>query len=234
MWCCVAGALAVVVGCNGKVIRLGGCPHTGLPASRVLWIGDSWQLVPVGSEAHTEVRNLARAAGAIGPTDDYTIAALAAAPMVAPPTNTGPIPIPTQYTSQEASGTEVKVLIMDGGTWDTFTNDSSETITAVVKSFTDLLSTVASGETVSDVIYFLQPPLASIPGVAALRPGLEGACTASMLPCHFIDLANILTDPADYTAGSENPAVPSVPTAQGATLIGDAIWSVMQSNCIAQ
>ena len=38
-------------------------------ASEVLWIGDSWVLVP-GSQV-TRVRDLARATGAIGPSDDY-------------------------------------------------------------------------------------------------------------------------------------------------------------------
>jgi hypothetical protein len=177
------------------------------------------------------VRVLARTAGAIGPSDDYTIDAVAAAPMIVPSTNGGPAPIPTQYTSQEASATKVKVLIMDGGTWDTITNNSSTTVTGVAASFQQLLSTVASDGTVTDVIYYLMPELSgNIPGVAALRPLLEQLCTQSAVPCHFLDLQPLWTDPSAYnTAGS-----PPVPTSSGATVIADAIWSIMQTNCIAQ
>ncbi|HZL21640.1 MAG TPA: SGNH/GDSL hydrolase family protein [Polyangia bacterium] len=229
---CIAGTLAALAGaagCDGQMIRLGTCPHAEVPASQVVWIGDSWVLVPNG-EPHTGVRDLARAAGAIGPSDDYTIDAVAAAPMVVPSTNGGPAPIPTQYSSQEAGATKVKVLIMDGGTWDTITNNSSATVTDVADSFKQLLSTVASDGTVTDVIYYLMPELSSIPGVAALRPLLEQVCTQSPVPCHFLDLQPIWTDPSSYnTSGS-----PPVPTDSGATVIADAIWSIMQTNCIGQ
>jgi hypothetical protein len=244
----VVGALAAlptVAGCDGKVIRLGAgstsldggsCPHAQVPASQVLWIGDSWQLLPTGAEAHTDVRNLARAAGAIGPNDDYTIAATAAAPMIPPATKGGPTPVPTQYTAQEATATKVKVLIVDGGTWDTITNNNSATVNAVSDNFTQLLSTVASDGTVTAVIYFLMPELSnvsgvvSIPGVAELRPLLEQDCAASTVPCHFIDLQQLWTDPTAYTTSGNPP----VPTAAGATVIADAIWSTMQTYCIAQ
>lgn len=227
---CIAGALAALTGaagCDGQTIRLGACPHAEVPASQVVWIGDSWVLVPNG-EPHTDVRDLARAAGAIGPGDDYTIDAVAAAPIIVPSTTGGPAPIPTQYVSQEASATKVKVLIMDGGTWDTITNNSSATVTDVADSFQQLLSTVASDGTVTDVIYYLMPD--GIPGVAALRPLLEQLCTQSAVPCHFLDLQELWTDPSAYnTAGS-----PPVPTNSGATIIADAIWSIMRTSCIAQ
>ena len=89
---------------------------------------------------HTGVRDLARAAGAIGPTDDYTIEAAAATTMAQ---------IAGQYTAQEAGATKVKVLIMDGGTWDTIlSNGSSASVTTVANTFTQLLSTVAADGTV--------------------------------------------------------------------------------------
>ena len=85
--------LAVVfaaVACSGKHIRLGdgatspelggsgggNCPHAQVQASEVLWIGDSWVNIP-GTQ-HTRVRDLARAAGAIGPNDDYVDLAVSA------------------------------------------------------------------------------------------------------------------------------------------------------------
>jgi hypothetical protein len=233
----IAGALAVLAalsGCDGQVIRLGGgsmsvdgaaCPHAQVPASQVLWIGDSWQLLPSGSEAHTEVRNLARAAGAIGPSDDYTIAAEAAAPMIVPTTAGGPTPIPTQYAKQEASA-NVKVLIMDGGTWDTINSDTTTTVSNVIASFNRLLSSVATGGTVTDVIYFLMPLVVS--GVDELRPGLEGVCTSSAVPCHFIDLES------SWSTGDDTGGSVPVPTASGAEVIANQIWAIMQTYCIAQ
>ena len=178
-------------------------PHSQVPAGQVVWLGDSWVLVPNG-EPHTGVRDLARTAGAIGPSDDYTIDAVAAAPMVVPSTNGGPSAIPTQYASQEASATKVKVLIMDGGTWDTITDNSSATVTNVADSFTQLLSTVGTDGTVTDVIYYLMPDLSGIPGVAPLRPLLEQACTESGVPCHFLYLQPLWQGHPEYATTSES------------------------------
>jgi hypothetical protein len=226
----VLGALGVFTGCDGKVIRLGAgaCLHAQLPANQVLWIGDSWQLVPAGAEAHADVLALARAAGAVGPADDYTIAAAPAAPMVSPTTKVSPAPVPTQYATQEATATKVKVLIMDGGTWDTITDDTPATVNSVDESFRTLLSTVAADGTVTDVIYFLMPN--DIPGVTELRPLLEQDCTASTVPCHFLDLQQLWTNPTNYNTST----TPPVPTAEGAMVIASAIWDIMQASCIGQ
>jgi hypothetical protein len=223
---CVVGALTALVtfaGCDGNVIRLGNgpCLHAQVPSAEVLWVGDSWQLVPTGAEPHTEVRNLARVAGAIGPSDDYTIKAAAAATMAT---------IAAQYTTEETSATKVKVLIMDGGTWDTITSNTSATVTSVADTFTQLLSTVATDGTVIAVIYFLTPELSGIPGVPELRPLLEQSCASSAVPCYFLDLQRFWTDPSAYNTATNPP----VPTQAGASVIGDQIWAIMQANCIAQ
>jgi hypothetical protein len=223
----LAAALAIA-GCNGQVIRLGGsvdsgtsCPHAQVPANEVLWIGDSWVLVPNG-EPHTDVRDLARAAGAIGPTDDYTIGAVAATTMTQ---------IAAQYSAQESTGTMPKVLIMDGGTWDTITNGTAAaTINGVASAFTQLLSTVANDGTVTAVIYFLVPELSNIPGVSTLHPLLQQACTASTVPCYFIDLQPIWSGHSEYSTTT----APPVPTSAGATAMADAIWAAMQAHCVAQ
>ncbi len=225
--CGLAAALAIA-GCNGQVIRLGGsadsgapCAHAQVPANEVLWIGDSWVIVPNG-EPHTDVRDLARAAGAIGPSDDYTIGAAAATTMAQ---------IAAEYSAQEATATKPKVLIMDGGTWDTITNGTATaTINGVVSAFTQLLSRVATDGTVTAVIYFLVPELSNIPGVATLHPLLQQACTNSTVPCHFIDLQPIWSGHTDYSTMT----APPVPTSAGATAMADAIWATMQTYCMAQ
>jgi hypothetical protein len=221
-------ALAVAAGCGGQVIHLGdgrsnsdggNCPHGQVAANEVLWIGDSWIIVP-GSQ-HTHLRDLARAAGALGPNEDYVMGAVAASTMAA---------VANQYATQEATATKVKVVLMDGGTWDTIVaNGSDASVTSAASAFTQFLSTVASDGTVTHVIYFLPPELANVPGVAALRPLLMSACAQSAVPCHFLDLQPLWAGHPEYTA-SDN----LFPTDAGAQAVADAIWAIMQTNCIAQ
>jgi len=227
---CLAGALAtlaVASGCDGERIKLGNgalvdgaaCPHAQVAASQVLWIGDSWVLVP--GNQHTGVRDRARIAGAIGPADDYSIGAAAATTMAQ---------IVGQYTAQESGPTKVKVLIMDGGTWDTIVANGSSPVTSVASTFTQFLATVAADGTVDQVIYYLMPDLAGIPGVADLRPLLLQACTESTVSCYFLDLQTVWAGHPEYTAAGTVP----VPTDAGGTAIADAIWAIMQAKCIAQ
>jgi hypothetical protein len=217
-------AVSAVAACDGKAIHLGNgrdsgtttCTATPVNADEVLWIGDSWMLV-TGSE-HTRVRDLARMAGAIGPNDDYVIAAVAAV---------GIATIANQYATREAGATKVKVVIMDGGTWDTIQGGS---VTSVVATFGQFLTQVASDGTVQHIIYFLPPEIPLIPGVAALRPLLQQACAASTVPCHFLDLQDIWSVHPEYTDSN----LGFLPTDVGSKAVADAIWGVMQQNCIAQ
>jgi hypothetical protein len=221
-------ALAAVAGCGGKVVHLGdgrlsadggACPPGEVSANEVLWIGDSWVLVP-GSQ-HTAVRDLARAAGAIGANDDYVIGAVAGTTMAA---------IANQYSTQEATATKVKVLIMDGGTWDTLTAGGSDaSVTSAASAFSQHLAQVATDGTVGQIIYFLMPELPSIPGVAALRPLVQQACAQSTVPCHFLDLQPLWVGHPDYTAMDG-----IFPSDAGARVVADAIWAIMQQYCIAQ
>jgi hypothetical protein len=222
----IAAAFTIATGCDGKVIHLGdgradgsaSCAHAQVSASEVVWIGDSWILV-TGTQ-HTRVRDLARAAGAIGPNDDYVIAAVAATTMSA---------IAGQYDAQEAGATKVKVVIMDGGTWDTIQGmGSSASVTDAANAFTQFLAKVATDGTVQHVVYFLPPPLMSIPGVDALRPLVQQACAQSTVPCHFLDLRE------PPFGGSSDNTVGFLPTEAGSMVLGDEIWALMQQSCIAQ
>ena len=219
-------AVAALPACGGKTIHLGNgrtdgapCPHAQVAATEVLWIGDSWIFTPGGQQ--TRVRDLARAAGAIGPNDDYVFGAAAAATMAA---------IANQYATQEAGATKVKVLIMDGGTWDTIVaNGSDASVTGAASAFGTFLTQVASDATVEHVIYCLPPELPGIPGVAALRPLVLQACMQSMVPCHFIDFQMPWDGHPEYTASNG-----IFPTDAGAKVVADKIWAVMQESCIAQ
>ena len=56
-----------------------------------------------------------------------------------------------------------------------------------------------------------------------------GFNSASTVPCHFIDLQPLWSGHPEYTDGSG-----ILPTDAGAGVLADAIWSVMQQDCIAQ
>lgn len=216
-------ALAALGACDGKTIHLGDgrCVRSQVAANEVLWIGDAWVVV-TGSQ-HTRVRDLARIAGAIGQTEDYVIGAQPATTMAA---------IANQYAVQEAGATKVKVLIMDGGTWDTLMAGGSDaSVQSVASTFNQLLADIASDGTVVDIIYYLMPELPNIPGVAALRPLLKTACEQSSVRCQFLDLQTVWSGHPEYTVTVGN--VPA-PTEAGSLAIGDAIWAIMQRKCIAQ
>jgi hypothetical protein len=195
------------------------CQHGQVQANEVVWIGDSWIQIP-GTQ-HTRVRDLARAAGTIGPNEDYVDLAVSGSPIAT---------IVNQYDTRESGATKVKVLLMDGGGIDTIQGNGSQTsVTNVVNTFQQHLANVARDGTVEHIVYFLYPELSTIAGVAALRPGMQEACAASTVPCHFLDLQPLWAGLPEHT-GSDNIH----PSTTGGTVIAEAIWAIMQENCVAQ
>ena len=193
------------------------CVTGATHATEVVWIGDSWVEFP-GTQL-SRMRELAQRAGTIGPDDSYATRAVAAASMAA---------IVAQYEAQQASGPPVKVVLMDGGTWDTINAQGSDASVAnVVATFEQFLAKVASDGSVEHIVYFLQPELPMIYGVAKLRPLLRDACDASVVPCHFLDLDPIWQP--DYTGAAAIQA-----SEAGGVAIAEAIWEIMQEHCIAQ
>jgi hypothetical protein len=214
-------ALVALAGCNGKLIHLGDgrCVRGEVQASEVLWTGDSWILMP--GTLIPQVRDAARRANAIGPNDDYVVAAAAAADMAA---------VAAQYDARQAGAIKVKVLIMDGGTWDTLvSNGSAASVDSVVNTFGQHLDKVASDGTVEDIVYILPPELPGIPGVAALRAPMRQLCADSAVPCRFVDAQTVWAGHPEYTAAGG-----VFPNEQGATALAGEIWAVMQRYCIAQ
>jgi hypothetical protein len=224
LWLLVVTAAA---NCGGKPMRLGdgqadggsACVRGQDKANEVIWIGDTWITLP-GTQ-HDGVRDLARAAGALGGAEDYVV--------LAQPSKTIS-QIADQYNTREASATKVKVILMNGGGWDLIGgNGSDAAVTSVVSGFTQFLSKVASDGTVQHVVYFLYPELATTPNVAGVRPGMKSACAQSKVPCHFLDLQPFWVGHPEYTA------VDGVQASQaGGLVIAQQIWSIMQQNCIAQ
>lgn len=219
------GASGALVGSGGNTAGSGGlassavCQHGQVNADEVLWIGDSWVTIP-GTQ-QTAVRDYARAAGAIGRNDEYVVSAVAASTLSK---------IVVQYEDREAGSVKVKVLVMDGGTWDTYLSSGADaSITKVSNIFEQFLAKVATDGTVQHIIYFLVPELSTVPGIAELRTHLQQACAESKVPCHFLDLQLLWEGHPEYTADDGFQASDT-----GATVIADSIWKIMQQNCIAQ
>jgi hypothetical protein len=233
--------------CSGKFIRLGdgppveaaagqGASGTGagtggsgdcspepVLAGEVLWMGDTWVLIP--GLQHTRVRDLARAAGALGPNEDYVNVGAPSVDMAA---------VAQQYRTRESGPTKVKVVIMDGGTWDTIAAQTkgdpiAPAIDNAVSNFQRFLAEVANDGTVEHIIYFLVPELPGVPGVAMMRPRLQQVCADSTVPCHFLDLQPLWLGHPEYT--SPDGFQSSEP---GARVIADSIWAIMQDKCVAQ
>jgi len=201
------------------------CVHAAVSADEVLWIGDSWIQRP-GTQ-HVRVRDLAREAGAIGPEENYVNLAADASSMAT---------VAKQYDTRESGSTKVKVLLMDGGTWDPIVAQMSGGPSAVpaaidksISTFQQFLLKVASDGTVEHIVYFLVPELPTVPGVATMRPRLQQACAESSVPCHFIDLQPYWAGHPEYTASDGIQS-----SEAGAIVIADLIWATMQDNCIAQ
>lgn len=196
-----------------------GCQRDRVSGDEVLWVGDSWLTIP-GTQ-RTQVESLARAAGALGTDESYVSAAAPASTLAA---------IAEQYAERQSGDPKVRVLIMDGGTWDTIlTNAAQASIRNVTSTFQQFLARVSDDGSVEHIIYMLPPELPTIPGVAELRPGLTAACQASLVPCHFLDLQPLWEGHPEYTAPDGIQASES-----GATVIAEAIWTIMVDHCIAQ
>lgn len=195
------------------------CTRDGYTPDQVVWIGDSWFTIP--GIQKTRVEELARSGGALAEGESYENRAAAASDLAA---------IVQQYDASKA-GNPPRVLIMDGGTWDTIvSNGSPSTVARVIVDFNAFLERVAAEGLVEQIIYMLVPELPQIPGVAELRPGLMEACGNSAAPCHFLDLQPLWDGHPEYTSMPDGIQA----SALGATVIAEEIWSIMRRECIAQ
>jgi hypothetical protein len=214
------GASVAGSGTAGGAVGAAGAPEScerGLVnADEVVWIGDTWITIP--GDQYTIVQDHAILTDALEEGEEYVILARGFQTMA---------DIAEQYRTRQAGSTKVKVLVMDGGTFETIQgNASAASVASATDAFEQLLDDVAVDGTVEHVIYFLLPEVPGITGVKELRPGFLDACKASTVPCHFINLEDLWTRD-EYSDGIQASAL-------GATVIADAIWQVMGEHCIAQ
>jgi hypothetical protein len=201
----------------------GGCQKGQVEGNEVLWIGDSWIQIP-GSQ-YTIVRDLARDAGALASSESYVNRAVSGSPITT---------IINQYTTYQAGSTKVKVLVMDGGGIDVMQQGKTQaSVTGVVNKVKDHFAKVATDGTTQHIIYYTYPQLpATGPGQDVgpmLQPGLQAACEASSVPCHYLYLEPLFAGHPEYIGGDSLH-----PSDAGARVIANAIWKIMQDNCIAQ
>jgi hypothetical protein len=201
-----------------------GCPHGQVLQSELLWIGDSWVQSPGNQRSYIRERELEL--GNLSGNEDYESRAVAAASMKA---------VAKQYADREADPIrpKLKVLLMDGATWDpldaqTRGTSVDDAATTAIADFRQFLADVAADGTVEHIVYFLVPPLPPIPKVEDMQPDLEDACNKSVVPCEFLYLKDAWMNHPEFTQMALQAST------AGGTKIGEEIWKIMQTECIAQ
>jgi lysophospholipase L1-like esterase len=149
--------------------------------------------------------------------------------------------IAEQYTSAVAEA-PVRVVVMNGGGADVLIAScdgelsSCPLLTDAAAAVEQLLSQMAA-DGVADVISTFYPDpqdppqdAALLSEIDALRPLIQQACEASPVPCHWLDLRPTFAGNYDTYVLSDGMN----PSADGSRATAEAIWDVMQEQCIAQ
>jgi len=207
------------------------CAKDQVLANEVLLLGDSFFATSHQITAYLE--NLARDAGAIEVGERYRDSSRLLNNALALNGNG----ILSQYESSVAEAA-AHVVITNGGGADVLLGSCDEVssdcalIADAANAFDDLLSRLAE-DGVREVIYVSYPnPEAAqvLEKMNSLRPLLEDICESAPLPCHFLDLRPTFEGKyQDYILEDGLN-----PTAQGSEATAQAIWSLMQEQCIAQ
>lgn len=141
-----------------------------------------------------------------------------------------------QYTAAVDDG-PVRVAIMTGGGADVLLaecdpiDSSCADLALAAEGARTLLQAMADGG-VESVVYTYYPDAVDDTvraKVDALRPLVQQACEQAALGCHWLDLRDAFAGHADYIAADG-----MLSTTEGAKVTAEAIWSVMQAECIAQ
>src|SRR6185295_8116856 len=145
-----------------------------------------------------------------------------------------------QYTNGEKQA-PVKFVIMDGGGNDMLNNtcsdpptSSCEGIQNAVAAVKDLFTQMGK-DGVKSVVYFFYPEnqtnATQRAKIDVLRTLLQDVCYSSVSPkCYGVDLRPVFDGHFSEYVLSDGIH----PTAAGSQASSEAIWAVMQQNCIAQ
>lgn len=207
----------------------GACPGRGVLGDEVLFIGDGFLggTHPVASFVET----LARDAGTLGADERYRDKSTVRDSALALGGRNG---IAEQYMAALEDG-PVEVLIMDGGGTDLAASlcggefADCKSLVEANRAAAELLA-MAAADGVGDVVYVFYPDTENDlldAKLGALRDLIEGTCSQSPLPCHFLDLR------PTFDGRMQEFASPRGPTAAGAEATAEAIWRLLQDRCIA-
>lgn len=205
------------------------CVQSEFNPNDLLLIGDSFFAATHLATGFLE--GLARDAGILAEGERYRDGSRMVANMLA---SGG---IREQYFTALDDGV-VRVVIMNGGGADAFVS----TCGAPYESCPDLLDAVTAAEMllaemaengVTDVVYAFYPDSTNddVRGrVDFLRPNIQSVCANAPLACHWLDLRETFAGFMDTYIAADG----SLPTTEGSEASANAIWGVMQDNCIAQ
>ena len=204
------------------------------PGSQVVTIGDSYMNFLFGNSVPAGVQALARAEGSLPANESFRNYEATAATFASGQ-------ISSQFTSAVNADPAISVLIMTGGGDDvlldancnsgapTPSNACGMTVQAVVDELDPFLKRAKTAG-VDHIIFFFYPHVSSAQMNVVLDyayPKVQAVCTANP-PCHFIDLRPVFEGHAWINSDGIHP------TADGTAAIADAIWDVMQAECILQ
>jgi hypothetical protein len=208
-----------------------GCTKGEVEANQVLVIGDS--VFAISHQITAFLEELARDAGVLEVGEryrDYSTIVDNALAM-------GGNGILNQYQRGMAEA-PVEVVIMDGGGPDVLLSSCTAPVAecpALVDASVAAEALLAQMATdgVAHVVYMFYPDpvdAAMRERMDALRLLIEPICAASAVPCHWLDLRPVLSDPSAGYLSADG----LIPTAAGSEATANAIWATMQRECVAQ
>lgn len=189
---------------------------------QVVMIGESF--IAFTHQITQQVETRAQSAGSLPPGDNYIDNSVSG-------TTLANNQIPSQYTDAVQESGDIKYVLMDGGGNDCLINNNGAAALTAAES---LFQTMAESGT-EKVVYFFYPD--PIGGNFAnlktcldqLRPEMKAMCDGLTAPkCYWLDLRDVWNGHPEYTDDGIHP------TTAGSVATGDAIWEVMQENCVAQ
>lgn len=232
-WGGMAGASSGGAGASGSA-GAPTCEKGTTKGKDVLLIGDSF--IALSHDITKDLIALARADGALAASDSYRDNSVSGTQL-----HGGISPqIPQQYVNGEKDA-PAKVVVMDGGGNDMLNNTCSDPPTESCQAIQDAVTAVKDLFTqmgkdgVETVVYFFYPEnqknATQKAKVDVLRTQLQGVCYSSVSPkCYGVDLRPVFD--GHFTEYVLSDGIH--PTAAGSQASSEAIWSVMQKNCIAQ
>ena len=185
------------------------------------------------TELTSNLETHARSAGALAVNDHFRDYASSSTPFF-----TGSLTIASQYT-EGMSEHPARVVIMTGGAGDALqscpeaSNDDCQLMETAATGAQALLDQM-SRDSVQQIVYFFYPDPVDNDDVKAhldtLRPLVEQICDDSTTPCHFIDLRPVFAGNYDAYVGFDG----LIFSPEGSQATADAIWQLMQRECITQ